>query len=107
MQKLKDHEEGEQNLLDKSMILYGSAMGDPNIHNHKRVPLFLAGHADGKLKGNLHLKAADGTPTANVMLSMLQMLGVEQESFGDSTQAFDLNAVSTVPEGTHTSGIGS
>ena len=92
MQKLKDAREGESNLLEKSLLLYGSAMGDPNIHNHKRCPLFLAGHAQGRLKGNLHIRAADGTPMANAMLSMLHMLGFDElESFGDSTGALDLN----------------
>ena len=55
--------------------IYGSPMGDSNVHNHKRVPLFLAGHAGGALKGNLHIKAADGTPMANAMLGMAQKLG--------------------------------
>ena len=49
-----------------SAIVYGSPMGNSNVHNHKRCPLLLAGHAGGELKGNLHLKAADGTPMANV-----------------------------------------
>jgi hypothetical protein len=61
-------------------------MGDPNVHNHKRCPLFLAGHANGKLEGNLHVKTAEGTPMANVMLSVLHRLGLDDlESFGDST----------------------
>ena len=69
-------------------------MGDPNIHNHKRVPLFLAGHANGQLPGNLHIKAADQTPTANAMLSVLQQLGLDDlESFGDSTEPLDLTSV--------------
>jgi hypothetical protein len=66
-------------------------MGDSYVHNHKRCPLFLAGHAGGQLKGGLHLKAADATPMANVYLSLLNMLGVEKQSFGDSTAPFDLN----------------
>jgi hypothetical protein len=83
------------NMLDNSLILYGSPMGDSNVHGHKRVPLLLAGHAGGQLKGGLHLKAADGTTMANVLLSMLQMLGHEElKQFGDSTGAFDLNTVS-------------
>ena len=54
---------------------------------------FLAGHAGGKLKGHLHIKAADGTPMANAMLSMLHVLGLdEMKSFGDSTGAMDLNS---------------
>ena len=50
-------------------MIYGSPMGNSNVHNHKRCPLFLAGKAGGALRGNLHLKAADGTPMANVLLS--------------------------------------
>jgi hypothetical protein len=62
------------------------------VHNHKRCPLFLAGHAGGALKGNLHIKAADGTPMANAMLSMLHTLGLDDvRSFGDSTEAMNLN----------------
>ena len=68
-------------------------MGNPNVHNHKRCPLFFAGHAGGRLKGHLHVKANDGTPMANAMLGALQLVGVEADSFGDSTGAFDLNAV--------------
>jgi hypothetical protein len=66
-------------------------MGDSNVHNHKRCPLLLAGHAGGRIKGGLHLKAADGTPMANPMLSMLHTLGLEMDRFGDSTGEFDLN----------------
>ncbi len=88
--KLKSTEEEGGNLLEKTMILYGSAMGDSNLHNHKRCPLFLAGHANGELGGGLHVKAPDGTPMANVMLSLLHRLGLEEETFGDSTGAFDL-----------------
>ena len=73
-------------------MLYGSPMGNSNVHNHKRCPLFLAGHAGGQLKGGLHIKAADGTPMANAMLSMLHVLGLDDlRSFGDSTGAMDLN----------------
>jgi hypothetical protein len=93
LEKLKSTPDGEGNLLDNTLVMYGSPMGNPNVHNHKRCPLFFAGHAGGRLKGELHLKAADGTPMANAMLSALQLLGVESGSFGDSSGAFDLNAV--------------
>ena len=93
LEKLKNTPDGEGSLLDNSLILYGSPMGNPNVHNHKRCPLFFAGHAGGRLKGQLHVKANDGTPMANAMLSALQILGVEIDSFGDSTGSFDLNAV--------------
>jgi hypothetical protein len=91
LEKLKTTPDGESNLLDNTLIVYGSPMGNSNVHNHKRCPLFLAGHAGGQLKGNLHLKASDGTPMANVMLSALQMVGVETDSFGDSSATFELN----------------
>ncbi len=85
LDKLKNTPDGDGNLLDHSMVLYGSPMGDSNVHNHKRVPLFLAGHANGKLKGNLHVREKDGTPMSNVYLSMLHKLGLDVPAFGDST----------------------
>jgi len=73
-------------LLDNSMIIYGSPMGDGNLHNHKRVPFFVAGHAGGTLKGGLHVKANDGTPSANMYLTLLHKLGLDDITvFGDST----------------------
>jgi hypothetical protein len=93
LEKLKNTPDGDGSLLDNSLIMYGSPMGDSNLHNHKRCPLFLAGHAGGRLKGGLHLRAADGTPMANVMLTVLRHLGVmDAQQFGDSTAEFDLNA---------------
>ena len=65
-------------------------MGNPNVHNHKRCPLLLLGRGGG-LKGGRHVKAPDGTPMANAMLSVLNRLGAELDSFGDSTGALDLN----------------
>jgi hypothetical protein len=85
LEKLKSTPDGDGNLLDHSMVLYGSPMGDGNVHNHKRVPLFLAGHANGALKGNLHLRCPDSTPMANVLLTMMHKVGVEMPSLGDST----------------------
>lgn len=91
LEKLKNTMEGDTHLLDKTMVIYGSPMGDANIHNHRRCPLFVVGGANGKLDGNLHVRAADGTPMANVMLSLLHKLGLEDvESFGDSTGDFSL-----------------
>lgn len=91
-EKLAAVQEGEANLLDKTMILYGSPMADGNLHNHRRAPLFVAGGANGQLEGNNHLKAPDGTPMANVMLSLMHKLGHDDmESFGDSTGDFSLS----------------
>jgi len=84
LDKLKSTPDGDGNLLDHSLVLYGSPMGDSNVHNHKRLPVFLAGHANGQLKGNLHFRCADGTPMANVLLTALHKLGVQAESIGDS-----------------------
>ncbi len=89
--KLKKTREADGTLLDQSLILYGSPMGNSNLHNHKRVPLILLGHAGGKLKGGLHYKAADGTPSANMFLTLLHRIGLEDvESFGDSTGELEL-----------------
>jgi len=86
LEKLKNIAAGDCNLLDKTVVLYGSPMGDSNFHNHSRCPLFLAGHGNGRLRGNLHIKATPGTPMANVMLGLLHNLGVDDlTSFGDST----------------------
>jgi hypothetical protein len=91
LKKLKETPDGDSNLLENSLIIYGSPMGNSNVHNHKRCPLFLAGHAGGALKGNLHIKAADGTPMANAMLGALRGVGLELDSFGDSSAVMDLN----------------
>jgi hypothetical protein len=91
LEKLKSIQEGDSHMLDKTMIIYGSPMADGNIHNHRRAPLFTLGGANGRLEGNLHLKAPDGTPMANPMLSMLHALGHDDiTTFGDSTGEFPL-----------------
>ena len=84
LEKLKNSPDGDGSLLDHTLVLYGSPMGDSETHNHRRVPLFLAG-GGGKLRGNLHRVCSDGTPQANVLLSILRKLGVDQQSIGDST----------------------
>jgi hypothetical protein len=92
LDKLKSIQEADGNMLDKTLIMYGSPMGDSNLHNHRRCPLILLGKANGKLAGNLHLKAPDGTPMANPMLSVMHTLGVDNiEQFGDSTDTFSLS----------------
>jgi len=85
LRKLKGTPDGDGNLLDHSLILYGSPMGDSHTHNHRRLPLFLAGHASGELKGNLHRVCPEGTPHANTLLTILHKLGVDIDSIGDST----------------------
>jgi Protein of unknown function (DUF1552) len=83
LDKLKNTPDGDGSLLDHSVVLYGSPMGDSNVHNHKRVPLVMLGHGGG-IKGNQHIATKDETPMANVLLSIAQKLGVKTETFGDS-----------------------
>jgi Protein of unknown function (DUF1552) len=86
LEKLRNTPDGEGNLLDNSVVLYGSPMADGNRHSHKRLPLFLAGHGGGQIKGNLHLKTPLGTPMANALLTVLHRLGVDDvDRIGDST----------------------
>jgi len=93
LKKLRNTPDGDATLLDNSLVIYGSPMGDSNLHNHKRCPLFLAGRAGGRLKGNLHVKAADGAPMANALLAALHALGADDvERFGDSSAPLDLGA---------------
>ena len=93
LDKLKNTKEGDSNLLEKTLIVYGSPMADANIHNHRRCPLLLLGHGNGMLDGNLHLKAIDGTPMANVFLTLMHKLGLDDiRTFGDSTGEFALTA---------------
>ncbi len=92
LDRLKNSMDGDKNLLERSMIVYGSPMGDSNLHNHRRCPLLLLGGGNGRLANNQHLKAPDGTPMANVFLSLLHKLGMDDiKSFGDSTDEFTLN----------------
>ncbi|MDP2390989.1 MAG: DUF1552 domain-containing protein, partial [Acidobacteriota bacterium] len=90
LDRMKESMEGDQNLLDKTMIVWGSPMADPNVHNHRRCPLILLGHANGALKGNLHIKAANDTPMANAFMAMAEGLGMEMDHFGDSTGKLSL-----------------
>jgi hypothetical protein len=78
-------------MLEKTMVIYGSPMGDSNLHNHKRCPLVILGGANGQLDGGVHLAADDGTPMANVMLTLMHKLGLEVDSFGDSNGAFSFS----------------
>ena len=65
-------------------------MGDSNVHGHKRLPLFLAGHACGHVSGNQHVATPDGTPMANAWLAVLKKLGVNADRFGDSDGVLEI-----------------
>jgi hypothetical protein len=78
-------------LLDRTVVLYGSPMGDSNLHNHKNVPFFVVGRAGAALRGGVHVRAPGGTPLANAMLTVLHAMGLDDvETFGDSTGALAL-----------------
>ena len=83
--KLASTPDGDGTLLDHSMILYGSSMSNGNQHDHGPLPLVLVGGASGRLQGNRHIAAPAQTPMSNLLLAMLDTVGVHQDSFGDST----------------------
>lgn len=90
LERLQATPDGDGTLLDHSMILYGSSLSDANEHNFDPLPIVLAGGASGRLAGNRHLRHAPQTPMANLLLSMLDLLGAPQESFGDSTEPLSI-----------------
>jgi hypothetical protein len=86
IEKLRSIPEGDGTLLDHSLVLYGSNMGNSNQHLHYDVPHVLVGGASGKLRGDRHLAFESRTvPTGNLMLSILDMYGIHMDAFGDST----------------------
>jgi hypothetical protein len=91
LDKLANTMDGEKSLLDQTMIMYGSPMADGNIHNHRRCPLLVLGHGNGRIAGEMHLKAPDGTPMANVFLTLMHKLGLNVNGFGDSTGEFAIS----------------
>ena len=85
-EELAKVQEGDGTLLDHSLILFGSNMGNSNQHVHYDVPHVLVGGANGKVKGGRHLAYPSKTvPTGNLLLSVLDKFGVNQDSIGDST----------------------
>jgi hypothetical protein len=96
LEKLQGTMDGDANLLEKTLVLYGSPMAVGNTHNHRNCPLILLGGGAGVGEGGLHVKAPSGTPMANVMLTLLHRLGLDDmQSFGDSTGEFSFTAPET------------
>lgn len=91
LEKLQSVTEGEASLLDKTLVMYGSAMADSNLHNHIRCPLFLVGGANGAIEGERHIRVQPGTPMANVFVGLLNKLGMDDvQSFGNSNGIFSI-----------------
>ena len=87
--KLKKTTDGNGSLLDHSLYLYGSGMGNPNVHDHTNLPTIVAGGGAGKMRGGRHIQYDKPTPLANLHLSLLNKVGVPMESFADSTGTVD------------------
>jgi hypothetical protein len=88
LEKLKSTPEGDGTLLDHSLYLYGSGMGNPNIHDHVNLPILVAGGA-GRVQGGRHIKYAEPTPLANLHLTLLERVGVRMDAFADSKGKVD------------------
>ncbi len=89
LDKLKATPDGDGSLLDHSMILYGSGMGNPDVHDHVNLPIVLVGGGAGKHQGGRHIKYAEATPLANLHLTLLEKIGVHQDTFADSKGRVD------------------
>jgi hypothetical protein len=87
--KLKSTPEGNGSLLDHALYLYGSGMGNPNVHDHTNLPILVAGGAAGRMRGGRHIKYAQATPLANLHLTLLDKVGVHLDSFADSQGKID------------------
>jgi hypothetical protein len=90
VEKLSKAPDGDGNLLDHSMLLYGSSMSNGNQHDHDPLPIVLVGGASGQLQGNRHIVTPAHTPMSNLLLTMLDKLGVHRDSFGDSTGKLEI-----------------
>ena len=89
LQKMQSTTEGDGSLLDHSLYLYGSGMGDPNVHDHRNLPILVAGGAAGQMRGGRHIQFARPTPLANLHLTLLDKVGVRLDSFADSQGQVD------------------
>ncbi len=84
LEKLRATPEGDGSLLDHTLLLYGSGMGNPNLHDHQNLPIIVAGGAAGRVRGGRHIRYAEPTPLANLHLTLLDKVGLQLDSFADS-----------------------
>lgn len=91
LERMRTTMDGDKSLLDKTAIVWGSPMGDPNLHNHRRCPLIFMGKANGALEGGIHVRAPKGTPMANAFVTLMQGIGHDMHAFGDSTGSLPLS----------------
>jgi hypothetical protein len=88
VKKLAETPDGENTMLENSLLLFGSNMSDSNLHNHYPLPITLVGGACGRLKGNQHLRYAAKTPLANLHLTLMEKVGIDVDAIGDSNARF-------------------
>ena len=89
LEKLKSTPDGSGSLLDHTLYLYGSGMGNPNVHDHTNLPILVAGGAAGSMQGGRHIKYDEPTPLANLHLTLLEKVGIHLDRFGDSQGTID------------------
>jgi len=89
LEKLKSTPDGDGSLLDNTVYLYGSGMGNSSLHDHENLPILVAGGAACGMKGGRHIQYKEGTPLANLHLTLLDRVGVQVDSFGDSKGKID------------------
>jgi hypothetical protein len=88
--KLNNMPAGDGNMLDHSMILYGSGMSNSNVHAHDQLPILIAGGGAGRLKGDRHIKVPNDTPLSNLLVGMLEVAGIHSNHLGDSSGRIEL-----------------
>lgn len=89
LERLQNTPEGDGSLLDHSLFLYGSGMGDPDAHDHSNLPILVAGGAAGNMRGGRHIRYTEPVPLSNLHLTLLNKVGVPLEAFADSTGTID------------------
>ncbi len=90
LDKLRSTPDGDGNLLEHSLFLYGSGMTNGNAHDHENLPTLVVGGAAGRHKGNRHIKMSKSTPLSNLMISLMDKAGIDTEKFGQSSGRVDL-----------------
>jgi hypothetical protein len=90
LEKLRATQEGDSNLLDNSLVVYGSPMGDSNLHDHNDLPVLIAGTAAGRYATDRHIVNPKGTPLANLFLTLAAKEGIELSAFGDSSGRMEI-----------------
>lgn len=90
LEKMDSVADGNGSLLDDSLIVYGSALGDGNLHLYKDLPVLLVGGRVAGIRGGRHIRYPQDTPMANLYVTLFDKLGIPEEAFGDSTGPLDL-----------------